>query len=383
MNPRLTFPLHFLLTFTLFVFIIPSPSPTPVTKSSPLHLCKLASVSFLPPSACPRPPSHQCRWQLKAIPIPKPCMIKPSTLLKLSLPETYPYYTSHQLRILSQLDGCNSTLSCTHPPIHCAPSIEDPSDALWLRHYNTGSKFLVILRVAFLSLIFYIAAIICDASLFRPHRPGSFAASSAAALAIIACAALLYILVVPREWQLSLWGAGWWQTLCYVSLILAIAAALPGVTVVWVNFCLLVIYFLAFVVEQMFCVLAGVLHYFGALTLYQLEYTLFHLRLIYYRHVEEDVELDQRLLDMSDRFLRRVRGNTFLYRIPNALEQDGLQVVEGVLPEQLYDELDAHVMPNVVDFETIASNSEEGGAERRDDSVPHAGTPLLQRDSPT
>lgn len=211
---------------------------------------------------------------------------------------------------------------------------------------------------------------------------GSFAASSAAILAIIACAALLYILVVPREWQLSLWGGGLWQTLCYVSLIVAIAGVLPGMTVVWVNFCLLVIYFLAFVVEQVFCMVAGVFHYFGALTLYRLEYMLFHLRLLYYRHVEDEIELDQRLLDMSDRFLRRVRGNVFLYRIPTALEQDGLQVVEGVLPEQLYDELDAHV-PNVVDFETIASNSEEGGGERRDVFVPHAGTPLLQRDSPT
>lgn len=103
---------------------------------------------------------------------------------------------------------------------------------------------------------------------------------------------------------------------------------------------------------------------------------------MYYREIVDEVELDRRLLAMSERFLERVRGNVFLYRIPTALEQDGLQVVESTLPDHLFDDMVADNIPQV-DFESIATHSEEPSSlsDSPAEPMPNPSTPLLQRGS--
>lgn len=336
-------------------------------------LCRITWVKQLAQTSCdyrksPRSLKEPCRWDIRVRSSRRP---HPHAL---SLADNTTF-TASEVLLLRQLDGCESSSTCKNETVTCVYGIEDPSDAFWLRDYETNSKFVVIFRVGFASLLFFLVAIFCDGSIFYPHRPGAFSISSASILAIIAFASLLYLLIVPQHLQLSIYGGGIWQSVGYVFIILMIAGTLPGIAVAWVSVCLFLIYFLGFFVEQLLCMLAGILHYFGALSLYQAENTLFHLRLIYYRDVEDEAELDQRLLDMSHRFLRRVRGNFFMYRVPSALEQDGLQVVQNTIPDHLFDELFHESIPEM-DFENLDESHNDLHAASSQSTI---RTPLLQR----
>eukprot|EP00177_Eucheuma_denticulatum_P002612 GFKZ01004690.1.p1 GENE.GFKZ01004690.1~~GFKZ01004690.1.p1 ORF type:complete len:394 (-),score=30.51 GFKZ01004690.1:2608-3789(-) len=393
MNRRKRLALQILITlalFALFERVPPYDAARFRLLSSPPHVCTLTRVQSLPPSACtlpgflpdpvPLPLAAPCRWHLTTVTDLAPTY----TPLRLLSPSNH-VFSSQQLSLLRQLDGCNSSVTCQNQTVQCAFTAKIPSDVLWVHNYNNGSKFVIIFRITLISLFLYLFAIICEGSIFYPHRPGSVSISTAYILGIIACAALLYLLVVPRKWQLSLYGAGFLQTFAYLLLILTIAGALPGLTVTWVSFFLFAIYFLGFALEQLLCMIAGILHYLGALSLYQAENTFFHLRLMYYPDVLDEVELDRHLLEMSQRFLERVRGNVFLYRIPTALEQDGLQVVGSTLPDHLFDDMVADNIPQV-DFESIATHSEEPSSlsDSPTEPMPNQTTPLLQRGgSPT
>lgn len=336
-------------------------------------ICKVVFVRHLEPASChvmarmSAAPTEPCRWDINVVSEKKPEVHRISRVGS-------DKYTEKEVMLLRELDGCDSSAECKNESLPCVYGIEDPSDALWLRKYQDGSKFVVIFRVGIASLLFFLVSVISDGSIFYPHRPGSFSFLSASLFAILACAALLYLLIVPRKYQLALYGGGFWQSMGYIFIILMIAGALPGVAIIWVGFCLFVIYFLGFMVEQLLCMIAGILYYLGALSVYQAENTLFHLSLIYYRNLEEEAELDRRLLQMSERFLRRVRGNVFLYRVPAALEQDGIQVVENTLPDQLFDEMLQESIPHV-DFETLEDIDENSTSQS------NARTPLLQQNS--
>lgn len=384
---RLALQAFLALAIYLVLFERPPPSFARIRQSSPpLPICHLSHISLLSPLHCslpgvhpdPQDLSNPCRWRLLAR--------SNDSIVRLVRPFRYPY-TAQEVSWLRQLDGCDNQSSCANRSVTCQVGVEDPSDALWLRDYQQTSKFIVIFRIGAFSLVFYILAILAEGSIFYPHRPGSFAPNTASIFAIIASAALLYVMIVPRKWQISLWGAGWMNTVLYILTILTIAALLPAVTISWVSFCLFAIFFVGFVVEQILCLIAGILHYLGALSVYQAANTLFHLRLIYNRRVDNETQLDRELLVMSSNFLERVRRNVFLYRVPQALEQDGLQVVESTLPDHLFEELVADTIP-LVSFEDAISASEDGdpsGSE--DDIVPRpvaieapaasASTPLL------
>lgn len=348
----------------------------PATETRVLRepdICKLVLVKHLEPASCHEssflsaPPTEPCRWDINVVSAKKP---EPHRISRVGSDK----YTEKEVRLLRELDGCDSSAECKNESLSCTYGIEDPSDALWLRDYREGSKFVVIFRVGLASLLFFLVSIISDGSIFYPHRPGSFSFLSASLCALIAAAAVLYLLIVPRKYQLALYGRSLWQSIGYIFIVLMMAGVLPGLAIVLVGFCLFVIYFLGFMVEQLFCVIAGILYYLGALSAYQAENTLFHLSLIYYRNVEEEAELDRRLLQMSERFLRRVRGNFFLYRIPAALEQDGIQVVENTLPDLLFDEMVQESIPHV-DFETLEEVDENSTSQS------NVRTPLLQQNS--
>jgi len=136
------------------------------------------------------------------------------------------------------------------------------------------------------------------------------------------------------------------------------------------------IYFVGFLIEQIFCMAAGILHFLGALCLFHVENAVLHLRLIYLRDIEEEEDLDRRLLELSRSFLRRMRDNWFLSRIPTALEEDGLQIVETTLPSVLYEALiqEEERVPRI-DFDEIENANGSDSA----DGDTNASTPLLQR----
>lgn len=326
-----------------------------------------------------QPITEPCRWNILVRNAKRP------QLHSLSVYDEEKF-TKREVSFLQRLEGCKSLSTCGNGTVPCTYGIEDPSDALWLRDYQQFSKFVVIFRIGLATLLFFLVSVIVDGSIFYPHRTAGFSTSSASMMAIIAFASLLYVLVVPRQLQFCLYGAGTWQSIGYIFTILMIAGALPGVVVAWVSFCLFFIYFLSFLMEQIVCMLTGILHYLGALTLYQAENTLIHLNRMYNRDFDRQVDLDRRLLEISERFLRRVRGNAFLYRVPTALEQDGIQVVESTIPDHLFDEL---FQENIleIDFENIEGSNEDTSTPQSTEETPllqsTATTPLLQQSSPT
>lgn len=336
------------------------------------EICKIVYVHLLTPSFCESNglsstrDADPCRWQVRVV------SSKISKVHPISLEES-DQYTKEEVSLLRELDGCNSSETCKDTSTPCTYGIEDPSDAFWLRSYDRDSKFVVIFRIALASLLFFLASIISEGSIYYPHRPGSFSLLSASTFSIIALSALLYLLVVPRKYQLSLYGDGVWQSLGYCSIILTIAGALPCITVLWISICLFAIYFLGFLVEQILCMIAGTLYYLGALFVYQAQHTMNELRVMYGGGSEDQAELDRRALQLSEAFLRRVRGNAFLFRIPEALEQDGIQVVGNTLPEHLFEELLHESIPHV-EFDSLDDVNESAPP-----ATPNARTPLLHR----
>lgn len=292
--------------------------------------------------------------------------------------DTEPFLPS-ELHVLERIKGCKSTSSCENSSVTCTYGIEDPSDAFWLRDYNSGIKFVVLFKIGIATLAFFVAAILSDGSIFYPHRVG-VSILSGSVLIMVALSAFLYILLVPRTSQLSLYGGGAWQSLGFIVIVITIAALLPGLAVIWVNICVFCVFFVGFFLEQLVYAGIGILHFLGVLTLYQAENTLLHLRLIYFRDIVEDAEFDRQLVIMSTRFLRRVRGNWYLRRVPRALEEDALQFVENLLPDHLYEELmpeDAENIPEV-DFDDI-HESRENETAREPNNVAEERIPLLRR----
>lgn len=361
------------LLCSLLQRVIHPPAEVRAIREALPEICKVVLVHFLEPSFCrdtklsSPPDTEPCRWQINVVSLKRPDV----HLIGREEPEKY---TPREVSLLRELDGCNSSESCKNESLPCAYGIEDPSDAFWLRKYDRESKFVVMFQIAFASLLFFLVSIISEGSIYYPHAPGSFSLLSAATLSIIALSALLYLIIVPREYQLSLYGQGLWQSFGYCCIILTVAAALPFLTVVWISFCLFAIYFLGFFVEQLLCMIGGTLYYLGALFAYQAEHTLYELRLMYGGGNQDQAEIDRQVLQMSETFLRRVRGNVFLYRIPEALEQDGIQVVGNTLPEHLFDEMVQENVPQI-DFEGLDDSPDENAPS----STPTVTTPLLQQ----
>lgn len=294
------------------------------------------------------------------------------------------FLNSRELALFKKLDGCNSTSECGNEELYCSYGIEDPSDALWLREYESSTKFVVIFKVGIASLLFFVSALICDGSIFEPRRPG-ISNSVASFLLLVAISSLLYILLIPRNLQLSLYGSGPLQSAGFVVLVMTIAAMLPGVAIIWINVAVFFVFFLGFLLEQAVYVFVGILHFLGVLSLYQVENAFLHLRIIYTHDVLEQAEFDNRLLTMSRRFLSRIRQNWYLQRLPRAMEEDAMQIVSNVLPEHLYDELLHEGVPRI-EFENLDREPENESFRPRQSSQSEdidEVTPLLQENGRT
>lgn len=198
-------------------------------------------------------------------------------------------------------------------------------------------------------------------------------------MVLIGISSLIYVLLVPRKMQLSLYGAGVFQSIGYVLLVTTIAALLPGAAVVLVNALVFLVFFTGFLLEQLVYILIGILHFLAVLSLYEVEITLLHLRRIYYRTSMEEVEFDQRLVRMSQRFLRRVKHNWFLRHLPRALDEDALQIIGNLLPDALLEDVMGEDIPRI-GFDEIEDSQPEPSRENPVQSTRiQETTPLLQR----
>lgn len=333
-------------------------------RSKTFDVCKLISVEAHPFLL------NSSSWAVSAVSTTNP--------VEHSLHIEHHYISPHDIRILKTLDGCKSISQCKNTTVPCKYNVGDPSDAFWIRDYNNSTKFVVIFRVGLASLFFFIASIISDGSIFYPHRPG-FSVFSGSVLIMIGLASLIYVLIVPRNLQLSLYGAGPWQTTGYICLVTLAAALLPAIAIIWVNSCVFLIFFIGFLFEQLLYAFMGIMHFFGVLTLYQAQNTFLHLRLIYLRDIAEVVDFDHQLVVMSNRFLGRVRQNWYLRRVPTALDEDALQMVENLLPEHLLDEISQEDIPEI-DFEALEEPTAQSQPPAEQQEVrDEENTPLLRQ----
>ncbi len=125
---------------------------------------------------------------------------------------------------------CCAAGYCSPAAVPCRPlfrTVEDPSDALWLRTYDSGGEMLVLVRAGLLALIVLIVAILVDGALARPRRE-RIAYAPLAALVLLSLSALLQLCLIPRRWQPSLAGAGILQSILWIAMVIVGAFMLPG-----------------------------------------------------------------------------------------------------------------------------------------------------------
>ncbi|KAI0567805.1 hypothetical protein FGB62_1g659 [Gracilaria domingensis] len=349
------------------------PTDTVGAPRAKAAICKLARVAY-DASAC-RPTrrelftrSEPCVWNLSVV----------SDVIRERHPLVLPADTAlspQQVRLLTRLDGCNSTEQCAGETVDCTYGIEDPTDAFWWREYNHGIKFVVMMKIGFLSLVFYIAAIISDGTIFSPHRP-SIASNVASVLILIALSALLYIRLVPRKMQYSLLGGDLFQTTAVLLIILTTAVLLPAMAVIALNFVIFSVTFLWFFVEQCLSVIVGFLQFLAGLSLFNIQHTYLCLRQIYFNGT--DAEYEQQLVSNSERFLQQMRNNWFLTKVPRFFLENADLAVRTVLSEHLHDQVD--FVPNV-DMDSFASEEDEESVLVQSAPEANETTPLLERTS--
>lgn len=261
--------------------------------------------------------------------------------------------------LMARLNGCCSEASC-NATTQCSYGTEDPSDALWLRAYSRTSKFVVLLNIGVASLVFFLAAVITDGSVFYPHRPG-LADASASALIMLSLASLLYVLVVPTELQFALHGKGSFQTIAYVFSICLLAILLPAIAIIWLSTTIFLIFLVGFLFEYAFLIIIATLHFLIVLVLYQVECTVLHVRLVYFANDDVDeAEHDRQLFTVGSKFLSRVRSNLLFTRLSRVVEDRALQVIRNHLPERVSTQFLQQHVPQISfdDLEDIAAQSD-------------------------
>lgn len=299
-----------------------------------------------------------------------------------------------KVTVLRTLDGCNSVSSCSNNHIkllNCSYGVEDPSDVLWLRAYAETSKFVVLFNIGLSTLFYFVLAIIVDGSIFYPHRQG-ISISSASIMILIALASLFYILIIPTSLQFSLYGDGILNSLGYIITIILLALSLPALAVIWLSSLLFFIFFLGFLAEFLFILLLAIGHFILTFMVYQITNIFLHVRLIYFPDDEaynnanaaanannNDQELglmnnnnnadddngssnnensyDVQVLSMGQSFLRSIRSNWFIARIPRILEDRALQLTQNNMPDHVHEQLFRSNVPHV-DFDDLTDDDQ-------------------------
>lgn len=208
---------------------------------------------------------------------------------------------------------------------------EDPSDALWFRAYDEGAELVVLARAGLLALILFLAAVIVEGAAFQPRRSG-LAHSALGGLLLIGLSALLQLLLVPRAWQMPLWGAGPLRTtLCILAVILG-AAALPACVLALQTVAVLYWHYVALIVQVLFWVLVGLVHFLYAVVVFYTRNLWIQLRVLYAGDgADEDSAQDVYIaqLNVSYNFVSAVGANALLRRVAASANNTAKRVLES------------------------------------------------------
>ncbi|PXF44942.1 hypothetical protein BWQ96_05306 [Gracilariopsis chorda] len=232
------------------------------------------------------------------------------------------------------------------------------------------------MNIAFVTLVFYIAAILADGTFFTPHRP-TIATTTATALIMIALSSLLYITIVPARMQFVLFGAGILHSAAFLLIVLTCAFVLPGIAIITLNFTVFLVAFVGFLLDLMLTFLIGVFHFFRGLALYHAQHTYLCLRQIYSNLSEDDY--DQQLLAYSDKLLRHARSNWNLHRVPRSLLDSADHAVRTVLPEHLHDDVEFAPFTTMGSLDSNHDQEDANSEQEQPQTLPTETTALLGR----
>lgn len=209
-------------------------------------------------------------------------------------------------------------------------SVEDPSDALWLRAYNGGGELVVLARAGTLALVLVVFAMVADGALAQPRRE-DWAFGNAAACALLALSALLQLVVVPRRWQPDAIGGGPLQTLLWGVMVVIGAVLLPAAALLLRAACVCALHVLALTAQCVLWGCWGIIHFSAHLAVFYMRNLSLDVRLLYVDAPVDIYERYRRQLDFSHRLLTAASNNALLRRVPTVLNGVSKIVVEEVL----------------------------------------------------
>lgn len=179
---------------------------------------------------------------------------------------------------------------------------------------------------------------------------------------MLSLASLLYILVVPSEFQFALHGKGSFQTIAYVFSICVLAVLLPAIAIIWLSTTIFAIYLVGFLFEYSILLIIATFHLLVVLLVYQIECTVLHVRLVYFANDDlDEAEHERQLFSVGAKFLARVRNNLLFTRLSRVVEDRALQVIRNHLPERLSSQFLEQNVPHVA-FEDLDDNDESMNA---------------------
>lgn len=372
------------LLFGVFIEALFSPWHSHTVRKSPVAIvpsrstvyeCRFVYVQALSHFCNLLSPSHThipCQWHVFVTSTLNPHLhtLRPPHTFTLTHPlsSTSPALSPSEQSLLLRLNGCHSEKAC-NATTPCTYNLEDPSDALWLRAYENSSRFVVLFNIGIASLLFFLAAIVVDGSIFHPHRSG-LADASASSLIMLSLASLLYVLIVPYDLQFALHGKGILQSVAYVLTICVLAILLPAIAVIWLSTSIFLIFLIGLVFEYSMLILFATLHFFIVLFIYQVESTILHVRLVYFANDEADeAEHDRQLLAAGVAFLLRVRSNLLFGRISRVVEERALRVIQNHLPQHVTRQFLQEYVPQVA-FEDLEDGDINPVPHSSEDTVP-------------
>ena len=246
--------------------------------------------------------------------------------------------THHIADLPKSIRTCCAAGYCSPIAVPCVTktrTIEDPSDALWLRAYNEGGEMVVLVRGGILTLIIMVGAILVDGAMARPRRE-RIAYAPLAALVLLSLSALLQLCLIPRRYQPSLLGSGIVQTIIWIVMILVGAFVLPGIALTIQTISLLVAQFVFLTARSMFWGFLGCANFLFLITRFYIRNLILQIQVFYSsKNVHNDIDYAQDVymeqLNISYEFVGGISYNALLRKIPAGINDSARLVLKATM----------------------------------------------------
>lgn len=350
----------------------------------PINYCKVTNVQQNPLQSCHHqqgftPSSailYPCFWHVQ---VQHPSI---NTSTHLFIDKNHTTLSTNQLHLLKSLNGCKSLSTCKNTSLQCTYGVEDPSDILWLRTYNEDAAFIAMCRICVVTFMFFLAAIISEQSLFTLRNAGLFNETIAFYLVLIGLSSLLYIIVIPDQYQFAIWGDGPVQSFAFCFTIILVAASLPGIVIVSFEITKYLIDIVTYTFVFFFFVFSWLLTFLLIKFIHTIESTFAILKHIYVadeNELTDSNDYTNRIAEFNGRFLERVIDSSSLRQIRKFTVDNALRICVKNVEDHLSDDDATSVLQLLpgAEYGSIEDEDSPITNERDDDSQPREDSHLL------